>query len=224
MRLHRQAPQDYIGYAMSAAAALSRPLARVRVDRLPATSLAAVPSAVVKSAGVAAAFQGSHFHMRLLPLANLEPPPDTTRMPPALGPPWLPYPPDSSTHSPRHMRRLEASRLAMRLPRIMWAAGKDAPADLPLLLLRTTVFVSKKRVHKLAVARNRCRSRLLEVLRKLVADGGVPVVPRCVYIFNASAELYSAPQSEICSSLRLALERVALAQPAKPPRRSPRKP
>jgi len=80
--------------------------------------------------------------------------------PPLLGPPWLPYPPARETHEARHARRRAAVAARARVP-----------------LLPVAVLISKKRVHKHAVVRNRCRTRLMAALQAVAREGAIPVVP-----------------------------------------------
>jgi len=78
---------------------------------------------------------------------------------PLLGPPWLPSPPARETHEARHMRRHAA-------------AARDAVPLVP-----AAVLISKKRVHKHAVVRNRCRTRLMAALQAVAREVAFPVVP-----------------------------------------------
>lgn len=75
------------------------------------------------------------------------------RMPPVLGPPWLPFPPSPETHNARHMKRYHE---------LMFDIKHKTPR------LYASVLISKKRVHKHAVVRNRCRTRLMAALRELI--------------------------------------------------------
>lgn len=79
--------------------------------------------------------------------------------PPLLGPPWLPDPPTSKTHEARHARRRAA------------VAARDTVPLLP-----AAVLISKKRVHKHAVVRNRCRTRLMAALQAVAREVALPVV------------------------------------------------
>lgn len=138
----------------------------VEVIRLPASALQPPNAAVNVRQRPAVRFANEMFSLQLYPLQGLDVPPGTTAMPKVLGPPWLPWPPHPDTHSAHHIRLAEGARAAV-------AGDEDRTR-----YLRTTVFVSKKRVHKLAVLRNQCRTRLLAALRELVTHEDVPVRDR----------------------------------------------
>lgn len=77
--------------------------------------------------------------------------------------------------------------------------------DAATLLLRGTVFISKKNVNRSAVVRSRCRTRLIHALRLVLAAGNVPVMPMHGYVFHGAAALYNVDQAKIISDLRRAL-------------------
>ncbi|WFD03224.1 hypothetical protein MOBT1_001913 [Malassezia obtusa] len=175
--------------------ALSTARRAAEVVRLPASAFQPPNPAAHVHRRPAAQFRCDMFALQLYPL-HLAVHDAQTSMPRALGPPWLPWPPRRETHSARHVRLANAARAALA----------DDPAR--VRMLRTTVFVSKKQVHKLAVVRNRCRTRLLAALRALVAAEEVPVHDRYVYVFLANAPLYAAPHEAIVAALRRALAHV----------------
>lgn len=180
----------------------------VDLVRLPASAFQLPHPAAQVHKRPTARFRHAFFTLSLYPL-QLAVPPNATSMPRAFGPPWLPWPPRPETHSARHIRLAEAAQ----------AARAGVPDR--VRILRTTVFVSKKEVHKLAVVRNRCRTRLLAALRDLVrADPSVPVCDRTcesdavyVYVFLANAPLYDAPRDAVAGTLRRALAHVAAQVP-----------
>ncbi|WFD00045.1 hypothetical protein MYAM1_002791 [Malassezia yamatoensis] len=170
-----------------------------QVVRLPASAFQPPNPAAYVHRRAAAQFRSDLFLLRLYPL-HIDLNEKLVRMPRVLGPPWLPWPPNPETHDGRHM--------------LLYKAAQAMLANEPdrLRILRTTVFVSKKNVHKLAVVRNRCRTRLIAALRDLVAQEAVIVADRYVYVFLAQARLYSAPISEIADTLRHALKHVSKVQ------------
>lgn len=185
------------------------PLARIRIDRMPPSSISAWPPAADLRRSAPARFSCDLFQLRLFPLLNLEPPAFVRRTPPSLGAPWLPFPPQCSTHNGSNVRRAAASATAARIHEPVMTVGSNVrgadAARVPLLMLRTTVYVSKRRVHKLAVVRNRCRTRLIAALRQVLAEGGVLVRPRMVYIFSAGPQLYGEDMTTLCKTMRTAL-------------------
>lgn len=148
---------------MAAAAASRGGNARARVVRLPPSALHPPSAAAFTLRPPSAYFRCELFTLHLYPLhaaavaSTRAPHLPGTRTPAALGPPWLPWPPLRATHEARHLRRASAA------------------ASSELRELRTTIFMSKKRVHKHAVVRNRCRTRLMAALRDVVERDGAPV-------------------------------------------------
>ncbi|WFD31801.1 hypothetical protein MSPP1_002840 [Malassezia sp. CBS 17886] len=210
-------------YAAAASApAQDRPM---KLLRLPASALHPPLPAVDMRARPTATYSSELFSLRVYPLRGLAQLDTVRRTPSVFGPPWLPYPPTRATHEARHFRRraaaqaLAAESQGRSLPR---GAGAQTPR-----LLRTTVFVSKKRVHKLAVVRSRCRTRLLGALRTLLRAGNTPADERYAYIFAAAAGLYACDMGELQEQLSRALVAVSarLRPPAAPhaaPRGRPR--
>ena len=196
------------------------PLARIQIDRMPPSSISAWPPAADLRRSAPARFSCDLFQLRLFPLLNLEPPAYVRRTPPSLGAPWLPFPPKRSTHKGSNVRRAAAAAMAAHIPEPVMTVGSNVrgadAARIPLLMLRTTVYVSKRRVHKLAVVRNRCRTRLIAALRQVLAEGGVLVRPRMVYIFSAGPQLYGEDMASLCRTMRNALGHVA--RTAAPPK------
>lgn len=176
------------------------------VVRLPPSALQPPHAAANVRRRPAAQFRSELFSLQLYPL-DLTVPDGATTMPRAFGPPWLPWPPKPETHHARHARLANAARAAL-------AGDPDRTR-----ILRTTVFVSKKQVHKHAVVRNRCRTRLIATLRDVVRDPDVPVCDRTcaaahavfLYLFHANASLYACPRADIDAALHRALTAVATA-------------
>ncbi|SHO78558.1 Uncharacterized protein MSYG_2905 [Malassezia sympodialis ATCC 42132] len=110
---------------------------------------------------------------------------------PLLGPPWLPSPPARETHEARHMRRHAA-------------AARDAVPLVP-----AAVLISKKRVHKHAVVRNRCRTRLMAALQAVAREVAFPVVPGHAYVFFGTAHLYHVPMDVLQAQVGRAMAAVA---------------
>ncbi|WFC96061.1 hypothetical protein MBRA1_002717 [Malassezia brasiliensis] len=168
------------------------------VVRLPPSALQPPNAAAHVRRRPAAQFRSELFTLQLYPL-HLAVPDDATTMPRAFGPPWLPWPPKPETHHARHVRLADAARAAL-------AGDPDRTR-----ILRTTVFVSKKQVHKHAVVRNQCRTRLVATLRDVVRDPAVPVCDVFLYLFHANAALYACPRTDLDATLRRALAAVASA-------------
>lgn len=135
-------------------------------------------------------------------------------MPPILGPSWLPFPPSPETHQGRHIRRyLELLQ--------------DRENGTPRL--HAGILIGKKRVHKRAVVRNRCKTRLMAALRSVVqhdptlrvhssTSHTLLIPPAHAYIFFGTANLYSANMIEIEHELKRAL--ASAAAKLAPPRRT----
>lgn len=139
----------------------------VEMVRLPPSALQPPNPAAYVHKKAAGRYMCDLFALQLYPLQGLAVGPHTRTMPKAIGPSWLPWPPTEATHGAHHVRLANAAFAAANNP--------QAPRE---RFLRTTVFVSKKRVHKLAVVRNRCRTRLTGALRALLAREDMPVRDR----------------------------------------------
>ena len=83
--------------------------------------------------------------------------------------------------------------------------------------LHTAILIGKKRVHKHAVVRDRCRKRLMAALQALTTRKGVQVYSTYAYIFFGTADLYSATLEDIEQQLRRALGHVAVKLAKRPP-------
>ena len=159
------------------------------------------PSAVVKmNCPPALQYRTQLFSLSLYPLHARIDQPRQNRMPPVLGPPWLPFPPSPDTHNARHIRRYRE---------LMYDIEHKTPR------LYASILISKKRVHKHAVVRNRCRTRLMAALQQLIRrEKDMPVhsctydctyVPVHAYIFFGTSYLFSAESVVIEQEVRRAL-------------------
>ncbi|WFD23714.1 hypothetical protein MEQU1_002408 [Malassezia equina] len=142
------------------------------------------------------------FGLYLHPMRPLHPRTAALTPPPLLGPPWLPDPPTSETHEARHARRRAA------------VAARDTVPLLP-----AAVLISKKRVHKHAVVRNRCRTRLMAALQAVAREVALPVVRGHAYVFFGTAYLYHIPMNELQAQVVRALTAVASKAGARERRR-----
>lgn len=188
--------------------AVLRTAAKVRYERLPPSAYAPPMSVAHLNQKPVSRFSCSLFNLKIYPLIEY---PSRERMQPLVGPPWLPLPISLATHSRRHLLRAEALRMAKEHTRVVQALPHDH--DAATLLLRGTVFISKKNVNRSAVVRSRCRTRLIHALRLVLAAGNVPVMPMHGYVFHGAAALYNVDKAEIISDLRRALVSISRARP-----------
>ncbi|PKI83368.1 hypothetical protein MVES_002569 [Malassezia vespertilionis] len=141
-----------------ASQAVRTPLPKVVLTRIPPRALQPPHAAANMNRAPTARYQGPLFSLRLYPLEGIDVGARQQTMPKVYGPPWLPWPPDPATSPLRQKRRMR-----------MYIPASNT------YHLRTTVFVSKKRVHKLAVVRNRCRTQLTSSLKRLVQQEHTPL-------------------------------------------------
>ena len=176
----------------------------MRYERMPPAAYAPPMSVAHISGRPAAKFSSSLFSVKVYPLIEYS---SGSRVQPLIGPPWLPMPLSRETHDERHIMRAEALTRAKEHTAVVNALphGRSAPT----LLMRGTVFISKKNVNRSAVVRARCRTRLVHALQLLLAQGGVPVLPMHTYIFHGSATLYNIEQAKIIGELQRALSAIA---------------
>ncbi|KAL4401997.1 ribonuclease P [Malassezia pachydermatis] len=170
----------------------------VRLVRLAPAAFQPPSSMVMMHRPPLAQYRCTYFNLNMYPLRSPPTPTSsTTRMPPMLGPTWLPYPPTSSTHEPRHLRR--------------YAAYMN-PSTVHTPQCHVAVMIGKKRVHKHAVVRNRCRTRLLAALQALLQEDRLPALPihsDVAYVLVGTASIYYAPWTDLQRHLRRALNAVS---------------
>ncbi|WFD27402.1 hypothetical protein MNAN1_002398 [Malassezia nana] len=190
---------------MSSAAALGRGAGiagcagrRVQVLRLSPAVLQPPNAAVAMHRPPSAMHRCELFRLHLYSMRSRTKGTEASLPPHLLGPPWLPFPPTRETHEARHLRRAVAASTAI-------TAHDTVP------LLPTAVLISKKRVHKHAVVRNRCRTRLMAALRAVVREVQVSLVPGHAYVFFGTAHLYHVPMERLQQQVEKAL--VAVSSP-----------
>ena len=183
---------------------LSMPVRRplVRLISLPPAALQPPSAVVMMHRSPTMHYRSNFFSLHIYPLHSRIDQSRASRMPPLLGPSWLPFPPSPDTHESRHMRRYQS-------------AMQDRKNGIPRL--HTAVLIGKKRVHKHAVVRDRCRKRLMAALQALTTRKGVQVHSTYAYIFFGTADLYSATLEDIEQQLRRALGHVAVKLAKRPP-------
>ena len=126
---------------------------RVRLIPLAPAALQPPSAIVMMHRAPTVQFRTPFFSLQLYPLHSRIEQSRGGRMPPILGPPWLPFPPSPETHQGRHIRRyLELL--------------EDRENGRPRL--HAGILIGRKRVHKRAVVRNRCKTRLMAALRNTV--------------------------------------------------------
>ncbi|WFD20069.1 hypothetical protein MCAP1_002313 [Malassezia caprae] len=172
---------------------------RARVLRLSPAVLQPPHAGVAMNRAPSAVHRCELFGLYLYPMRPLG---HGAGTPPLLGPPWLPYPPLRETHEARHARRRAAA-----------AARGVVP------LLPAAVLISKKRVHKHAVVRNRCRTRLMAALQAVAHEEAIPVVPGHAYIFFGTAHLYHTPMAALQAQVARAVTAVSSKAGARERRR-----
>ncbi|GAA5835380.1 hypothetical protein JCM5353_001761 [Sporobolomyces roseus] len=158
------------------------------------------------------------FSLRCFPSPNSRP----TNLPPRPPRPktLLPFPPPSliSTTSPSSQPFLTPSELRDRTVKLKYSK-KPYTMDL-------TIFCSKKKVHKSAVIRERCKRRLREAVRLVVTRGAANkggevglseedvrklgprkwLLPGFHYIANVTLEIYRVPLETLVEEMRKALK------------------
>lgn len=157
--------------ASRAASALAR---RVRLIRLAPDSIKPPCTVAVMDRPPPVLASSPLFSLHMRPLRA---PPEAARpgLPPLVGPAWLPRPPQRATHAPRHLDR--------------WRGAADG--ETPFYVI---VLAGKKRVHKLAVIRNRCRARLVAALRAVVQHERLPILPRTWAKLTQTWSMYFSPR------------------------------
>ncbi|WFD07358.1 hypothetical protein MVES1_002721 [Malassezia vespertilionis] len=183
-----------------ASQAVRTPLPKVVLTRIPPRALQPPHAAANMNRAPTARYQGPLFSLRLYPLEGIDVGARQQTMPKVYGPPWLPWPPDPATSPLRQKRRMR-----------MYIPASNT------YHLRTTVFVSKKRVHKLAVVRNRCRTQLTSSLKRLVQQEHTPLRTLYAYIFFAFAPLYAAPHRLSFACTLVPMSQTQPSSSAKPP-------
>ena len=102
------------------------------------------PSAVVKmNCPPALQYRTQLFSLSLYPLHARIDQPRQNRMPPVLGPPWLPFPPSPDTHNARHIRRYRE---------LMYDIEHKTPRLYASILISKFVYRASKRVPTAAKA------------------------------------------------------------------------
>lgn len=129
-------------------------------------------------------------------------------------PSWLPWPPSPATHTKRHLinaprptpvrkHTADADDEDVRWEAAPWQAPRSRVPVRHILVL-----CSKKKIHKLAVVRNRVRTRLVAAFRQALKDHSVPI-PAGICIVHAKPAAYDAPMATLVDLMKTSLVRSA---------------
>ncbi|PWN53943.1 hypothetical protein IE53DRAFT_76381 [Violaceomyces palustris] len=145
-------------------------------------------------------------------------------------PPWLPKPPRASTHEKRHLvdnplaivpfERRSASTHTVpdrtgpesdSCPERWERPERTSIKVNPYHDMRAIVFAGKKKVHKSAVVRNKCRTKLMAALEFAACStqrGDPPRPPPAgIFVIHAKLEAYGAKMESLVKEMSVALAR-----------------
>jgi len=149
-------------------------------------------------------------------------------------PPWLPFPPHPSTHQGRHLRATPNPSAPSPSSPVEQGEGErweplpptpttESPEERPVM--RVLTMSSKKRIHKLAVIRNRARTRLVAALRQALWRLPNPSESlgskKNVLMIVANPPAYSMAMGQLIDSMEKGLSYVAKKPFFAAPARSP---
>lgn len=150
-------------------------------------------------------------------------------------PPWLPFPPHPATHQGRHLRATPHPPPPSSFPTVEEQGESDrweplpptitqSPKDRPIM--RVLTMSSKKRIHKLAVIRNRARTRLVAALRQALWRLPHPEASlgckKNVLMIIANPPAYSTDMAQLIDSMEKGLHKLPSYARKKPLPTAPR--